>query len=95
MKVRFNRLAERELIAAAQYLETEAGLGTEFLEEYERWEVQLRRFPRSFPEIAPGIRFGYLRRFKYHITYTIRGDTLRILYVRSARQEPLTKWPRD
>lgn len=89
MKASFNHLAEAELIAAARYLQTEAGLGREFLNEYQAWEKRTCRFPASCPEIVPGIRCGYLKRFKYHVTYTIRGDTLRILYVRSARQEPL------
>ena len=95
MKASFNRLAEQELIAAARYLQAEAGLGDELLDEYEEWEARVRRFPKSCPEIAPGIRCGYLARFKYHITYTIRSDTLRILHVRSARQEPLKNWPRS
>lgn len=94
MKASFNRLAERELIAAARYLQAEAGLGADLLDEYEKWEVRTLRFPGSCPEIAPGIRCGYLKRFKYHVTYTIRGDCLRILYVRSARQDPLKHWPR-
>ena len=89
MKANFNRLAEAELVAAARDLQAEAGLGGEFLEEYQSWERRTLRFPASAPEIVPGIRCGYLPRFKYHVTYTIRGDTLRILYVRSARQAPL------
>ena len=94
MKVSFNRLAGQELIAAARYLHAEARLGREFLAEYGAWEARTRRFPASCPEIAPGIRCGFLKRFKFHVTYTIRGDTLRILYVRSARRAPLENWPR-
>ncbi|MBC7368994.1 MAG: hypothetical protein H7343_19655 [Undibacterium sp.] len=94
MKVGFNRLAEGELIAAAQYLETEARLGGAFLDVYETWETQVKRFPESCPEIAQGIRCGYLKRFKYHVTYMVRGETIRILYVRSARQASLSAWPR-
>ena len=89
MKVSFNRLAEQELIAAALQFEAEAHLGTAFLDEYQTWEKQVRAFPRSCPEIAPGIRSGFLPRFKFHVTYQVRADTLRILYLRSARQAPL------
>lgn len=95
MKVSFNRLAEKELIAAARYLHAEVNLGREFLKEYEAWEARVTRFPGSCPEIVPGIRCGFLKRFKYHITYVVRGEVLRVLYVRSARQEPLREWPRD
>ena len=56
---------------------TPAGsLGAAFLDEYEAWEKQVRAFPRSCPEIAPGIRSGFLPRFKFHITYQLRGDTI-------------------
>jgi hypothetical protein len=95
VRASFNRLAEQELIAAARYLQAEAGLGRQFLLEFEAWQKQVLRFPESCPEIAPGIRCGYLRRFKYHVTYTVRGDGLRILYIRSARRMPLRDWPRS
>ena len=94
MKVTFNRLAEQELIAAARYLQAETNLGSAFLDEYEVWEARVCRFPESCPEIAPGIRSGFLPRFKYHVTYTVRGDIIRLLYVRHARQAPLQSWPR-
>lgn len=95
MKVSFNRLAEQELIAAARYLETEAGLGSAFLDEYEAWEQQVLKFPHACPEIAPTIRAGYLPRFKYHVTYQVRNDAIRILYVRHARQAPLREVKRN
>lgn len=94
MKVSFNRWAETELISAARYLDAERRLGGAFLDEYATWEKHVKQFPSSFPEIAPGIRCGYLSRFKYHVTYTVRDDVIRILYVRSARQAPQRLWPR-
>ncbi|MBC7366969.1 MAG: type II toxin-antitoxin system RelE/ParE family toxin [Undibacterium sp.] len=94
MKVSFNRLAEQELIAAARYLDAESGLGGAFLDEYETWEAKIKRFPLCCHEITANIRCGFLKRFKYHVTYLIRGDTIRILYIRHARQEPLREWPR-
>lgn len=94
MTVSFNRVAEQELIDAARHLENEKRLGAAFLDEYEKWERQVVAFPASCPEIAPTIRCGFLRRFKYHITYQVRGETIRILYVRHARRAPLRKWAR-
>ncbi|MDP3179544.1 MAG: type II toxin-antitoxin system RelE/ParE family toxin [Spirochaetaceae bacterium] len=94
MKVSFNRLAEQELIAAARYLQQESGLGSALLDEYETWEAKITQFPSSCPEISPNIRCGFLKRFKYHVTYLVRGHTIRILYVRHARQERLKTWPR-
>jgi hypothetical protein len=94
VKVSFNRLADQELVAAARELAGAANLGSAFLDEYEAWEAQIKAQPRSCPEIAPGIRRGYLSRFKYHVTYQIRGQTIRILYIRSARMAPLTSFRR-
>lgn len=94
MNVSFNRLAGEELIAAARYLDHEAGLGSAFLDEYEAWEAKIKQFPDACPELSPNLRCGYLKRFKYHVTYLVRGDTIRILYIRHARQERLKKWPR-
>jgi len=94
VRVSFNRLAEQELISAAKRLSEAANLGGAFLDEYETWEAQVRQHPLSCPEIASGIRRGYLSRFKYHVTYTIRGQSIRILYVRYARQVPLTSFRR-
>lgn len=94
MKATFNRLAMNELIAAARQLDLAAKLGHAFLDEYETWESQVKRFPLSCPEIAPGIRCGYLKRFKYHVTYRVCTDAIRILYVRYARRAPLKHWVR-
>jgi hypothetical protein len=94
MRVSFNRLAEAELIAAARYFEAESKMGAAFLDEYTAWEKRVRVFPESCPEIAPGIRCAYLTRFKYHVTYRVREESLRILYVRSARRASLHRWPR-
>lgn len=90
MKVRFHPLAERELIAAALYLDKEAGLGSDFLDAYEKWEAKVREFPEFGPEIGMGIRKGLLQRFKYLIGYkikeTVRGKYIRILYIRHYSQ---------
>ncbi len=81
MKVRFHSLAERELIAAALYLDQEAGLGSEFLDEYADWEGLVQAHPESCPEIGVGIRKGLLKRFKYLIGYKIQ------------RRGPLSAYP--
>lgn len=86
MKVRFHPLAERELIAAALYLDQEAGLGSKFLDAYEAWEETVRSHPESCPEIGMGIRKGILPGFKYLIGYKVKGagrsKHIRILYIR-------------
>ena len=94
MKATFHRLAETELIAAARDLNAKTKLGYAFLDEYENWEAHIRRFPLACPEIAPGIRCAYRKRFKYHVTYRVLPDAIRILYIRSARQATLKHFTR-
>jgi hypothetical protein len=48
---------------------------------------------RANPLTGNGI-WCYLPRFKYHVTYTIRGQSIRIFYVRYARKAPLTSFGR-
>jgi hypothetical protein len=90
MKVRFHPLARRELIAAALYLDKEAHLGADFLDEYEKWESELKVCPEFCPEIGMGIRKGILKRFKYLVGYKIKGtgrqNHVRILYIRHFSQ---------
>ena len=62
MRVSFNRIAAKELVAAARHLEMERHLGVAFLDEYEAWERQVLAFPDSCREIGPTIRCGYLSR---------------------------------
>jgi len=90
VKVGFHPLARRELIAAALYLEGESGLGSAFLDEYERWEKVVCDHPESCPEIGMGIRKGILPRFKYLIGYRVRKSgresEIRVLYIRHHAQ---------
>jgi hypothetical protein len=81
-----HRLARAELIAAAKYLESEAGLGGEFLDAFENWERQVGQFPESGPLIGQGMRKGVLLRFNYVIAYEVRPEVVRVLYFRHAKQ---------
>lgn len=87
MKISLHRLAREELIAAAQYLEREARLGAEFLDSFEEWARNIERFPESAPLLDRNIRKGVLRRFNYIITYEVDFETIRVLYIRHARQK--------
>jgi len=87
VKIVLHRLARTELIAAAQYLEAEAGLGADFLAAFEEWAKQIRRFPESGPVIGHHIRKGLMQRFHYIIAYEIRLNEIRVLYIRHAKQK--------
>ncbi|HTB62505.1 MAG TPA: type II toxin-antitoxin system RelE/ParE family toxin [Opitutales bacterium] len=87
MKVVLHRLAREELVAAAQYLEAEAGFGADFLDAFETWAQTIRQFPESGPIIGHNIRKGLLLRFHYIIAYEIKYDAIRVLYIRHAKQK--------
>jgi plasmid stabilization system protein ParE len=84
-------MARQELISAALYLEHQAGLGNEFINEFDRWQRHIQQYPESCPDIGQGIRKGILERFPYLIGYKIKGQDpsqhVRILYIRHSAQD--------
>ena len=49
---------------------------------------KIRRFPLNAPLIGRNVRKGVLARFHYAITDEVNADSIRMLYVRHARQSP-------
>ena len=87
--IRYHSAAEDELLAEIGYLELRApGLGRRFYVEVRRAEDLITQFPKSAPEITPGIRKLVLRKFPFSILYSIEGDCLLILAVAHHRRRP-------
>jgi plasmid stabilization system protein ParE len=86
----FNRLAERELLEAAQTYEDESpGLGGDFLDEVERGVSFLMRHPRGAPEVDKPVRQLVLARFPYSLMYRPLADgRIRILAIAHHRRRP-------
>jgi plasmid stabilization system protein ParE len=87
--IRYHPAAEDELLAEIGYLELRvAGLGRRFYAEVRKAEDLITEFPKSAPEIAPGIRKHLLRNFPFSIFYSIEENGLLILAVAHHRRRP-------
>jgi plasmid stabilization system protein ParE len=92
--VRLHPAAVDELRAARDWYDDAApGVGVEFVDEFRRVIDRLREWPTSAPRrpvrgSAREIRQASLRRFPYHATYEVRGDTLLIVAVAHGRRRP-------
>ncbi|MBW8873693.1 MAG: type II toxin-antitoxin system RelE/ParE family toxin [Acidobacteria bacterium] len=88
--VRFNPLAEQELLEAIQYYEEQSsGLGAKFSAEVERSLTFLRRYPEAAPRILGSIRRFVLPLFPYYLLYRpLKSGDLRILAVGHQKRHP-------
>jgi|SRR6185436_412298 len=85
----FHRLAERELIEAAQYYEAEKpGLGRAFLNEIERCLRSIQLNPEAGTMVQGVVRRRLLRRFPYALLYAVKPRKIRILAVMNLKRRP-------
>lgn len=92
--LRWTTRAERELDDAMTYLEErELGLGMALLADVTALVSRVMTMPRLYPEVAPGIRRGLIRRFSYNIFYSQpREDLIVILALIHTAASP-DEWP--
>lgn len=89
MTLSFHRIAERELLEAAQYYEFESpGLGDAFLNEIERSCGLIVDNPQCGPLLSGAVRRKLVRRFPYALLYSVQADSLRILAVMNLKRRP-------
>ncbi|HSP62323.1 MAG TPA: type II toxin-antitoxin system RelE/ParE family toxin [Pyrinomonadaceae bacterium] len=92
MNLKFSIVAEREVEAAADYYETqEAGLGLRFVEELNHATAFILQFPNAWSPISKRSRRCSLRRFPYHVLYSVQHETVTIVTVVHQRRDP-EKW---
>jgi plasmid stabilization system protein ParE len=92
MNLRFSILAEAEIQAAADYYEIQdAGLGLRFVEELNRAIKLILQFPNAWSPLSKRSRRCPLRRFPYHVIYSVQQDTVMIVTVVHQRRDP-EKW---
>lgn len=92
MNLRFSLVAEAEIQAAADYYESqEAGLGVRFVEELNRAIKLILQFPNAWSPLSKRSRRCPLRRFPYHVIYSVQQDTVMIVTVVHQRRDP-EKW---
>ena len=93
MTHRFHPAAEAEHLEAVAHYETrKAGLGAQYLGEFERTMEQIRQNPHRFRiDRQPDVRRAPVRRFPYSILFREREGQVDILAVAHHRRRP-TYW---
>jgi len=90
MRVEYHPAVERDLRETIQYYNgCSAGLGSEFLNEFERQVLNIASNPLQWVEIEDGVRRALLRRFPYTVYFRVVSmDLLRITVVKHQRRHP-------
>ena len=89
---RFHPLAEQELEASADLLESERpGIGSEFANAVERAILQVCEHPQSSPVARGQVRAKLVlpsTRWPYTVFYRQKGDHIRVLAVAHQKRQP-------
>lgn len=89
MKVRFLKPAHLEVDdAVAWYGSQSAGLEIQFLDNLDEAVRRIVVYPRSYMEVAEGLRRCLLSRFPYGIIYGIDADMIIVVAVAHLHREP-------
>lgn len=89
MKLIYHPAAEAELVAAAKFYELAvSGLGTQFLDEFDRSVAALLEAPGRWRIIKDDKRRYLMTRFPYGLYYRVVGEEVRVLVVKHHSQHP-------
>lgn len=89
VRISFHEAAEREIIDAVSFFQSERpGLGGTLIDEIERAIHQILKYPHSCQLVNRAVRRKVLRRFPYDIMYSVKPETIRILAIASQRRRP-------
>lgn len=89
MRLVFSTAAQRELLAALHYYESQrAGLGAELLDELDKALSFMCRHPEGSPITGRNIRQRPLRRFPFVLFYAIRRNHIVVLSVAHTHRKP-------
>lgn len=89
MKLEFSIVAEREVETAADYYENQqTGLGLRFISELNRSIDLILEFPEAWARLSRRSRRCVMRRFPYHIIYSVREQTVTIVTIVHQRRDP-------
>jgi plasmid stabilization system protein ParE len=91
MRVEYHPAVEKELREIINYYNScSAGLGSEFLNEFERQVLNIASNPFLWMEVEKGVRRALLRRFPYTVYFRVVDiDVLRITVVKHQRRHPI------
>jgi toxin ParE1/3/4 len=88
-QVRLHPAAQQELEEVAAYYDLEGpGLGSAFLEDFERAGDQVRALPESSPIVRGPARQKLMAQFPYAVVYALIDDDVYVLAVAHSRRRP-------
>ena len=88
-RIRLHPAARQELDEATAYYDLEGpGLGSAFLDDFERAGKQLRSLPESCPVVSSHARKKLMARFPYEVIYSIIEDDVYVLAVAHGSRRP-------
>ena len=94
-QVVITREAEQDLIIIVDYLNTVSEqYVTSFLDELESYTAHLSEAPELFIRVRGVYRRLYMKRFRYHMIFTIEGNQVRIIAVVHESRHP-ERWIRE
>lgn len=89
IKFRIFSAAARDLANAVEYYETQSsGLGSDFLDEFERTVSRICRFPDAWALVSSRMRRCLMRRFPYAVFYSRNNEEIIIAGVADLRMNP-------
>jgi plasmid stabilization system protein ParE len=90
MRVDYHPAVEAELKEIRRYYEAQSpGLGTQFVDEFERQVLALVSAPERWMAVTADVRRCLMRRFPYIIYFRCAGaERLRITVVKHQRRHP-------
>jgi len=81
--------AQTELDEAYEYYESQmAGLGAEFIQEFEKAIKRIQQFPEAWHQFSQNTRRCQVSRFPYGIIYQIKDSDILIIAVAHLHRAP-------
>ena len=94
MKVRFTTSANRELVEAVDYYESQQpGLGGRFLDEVDAAVDRIRQHPDTWAKVSDRVRRCLVHRFPFAVLYQHLESEVHVLAVADMRRDP-RRWER-
>jgi hypothetical protein len=89
MKIRFLKPAQFEVDDAFSWYDSQSrGLGTQFMDDFDRAVRRIAAYPFANAEIEDGLRRCLLSRFPYGIIYGIDSEIVIVVAVAHLHREP-------
>jgi len=84
-----HELAEIEIEEAADFYDMQSpGLGSAFIDEFQRALERIVEFPNAGPLIHGRVRKRFLSRFPFSVIYSVKAKKIRILAVAHQKRRP-------